>query len=63
MAGRAPQSFKKRQKEQQRNEKQQGKLANAESDNKARPAGARSGGEDGEAVRADQTLFENVSST
>src|SRR5215471_4633938 len=26
MAGRAPQSFKKRQKEQQRNEKQQGKL-------------------------------------
>jgi hypothetical protein len=64
MAGRGPQSFKKRQKEQQRKEKQQEKLAKR----RERQQGHASaepvlGQEDGEAPRADQTHSENVSST
>jgi hypothetical protein len=64
MAGRGPQSFKKRQKEQQRKEKQQEKLAKRrerqQSQASAEPV---LGQEDGEAPRAGQTLSEKVSST
>jgi hypothetical protein len=64
MAGRGPQSFKKRQKEQQRKEKQQEKLAKRrerqQSQASAEPV---LGQEDGEAPPAGQTLSEKVSST
>jgi hypothetical protein len=63
MAGRGPQSFKKRQKEQQRKEKQLEKLAKRrerqQSSASAEPAVGR---EDGGASRPGQTVSDNVSS-
>src|SRR6516162_9565611 len=59
MAGRGPQSFKKRQKEQQRKEKQQEKLAKRrERQQSQASAEFVLWQEDGEALRAGQTLSE-----
>ena len=63
MAGRGPQSFKKRQKEQQRKEKQQEKLAKRrERQQNQANTDFVLGQDDGEARPAGQTLSENVSS-
>lgn len=64
MAGRGPQSFKKRQKEQQRKEKQQEKLAKRRERQQSHASGEPVlAQEEGEAPVADQTHSENASST
>ena len=64
MAGRGPQSFKKRQKEQQRKEKQLEKLAKRR-DRQQGPASPKPalGPDDGEGPRTGQTVSDNFSST